>query len=84
MCSPFHAAVGILTTRMFLNVRKAANRTSFASGAERNVPEVISDSPFPDNVASWIVAQNSQLPSSLDRPHQDCIAMEHRGVTNQA
>ncbi|KAJ3867837.1 hypothetical protein EV359DRAFT_78241 [Lentinula novae-zelandiae] len=81
---PFHAAVGILTTRMFLNVRKAANRTSFASGAERNVPEVISDSPFPDNVASWIVAQNSQLPSSLDRPHQDCFAMEHRGVTNHA
>ncbi|KAJ3717230.1 hypothetical protein DFJ43DRAFT_800311 [Lentinula guzmanii] len=83
---PFHAAVGILTTRMILNVRKAASRTSFISGAERDIPVITRDLPFPDTIpdtiASWIVAQNSQLPSSFDHLDHDEFPLGSRGVTN--
>ncbi|KAJ3739832.1 hypothetical protein DFH05DRAFT_502435 [Lentinula detonsa] len=83
---PFHAAVGILTTRMILNVRKAANRTSFVSGAERDILVITRDLPFPDTIpdtiASWIVAQNSQFPSSFDCLDHDEFPLGSRGVTN--
>ncbi|KAJ4490991.1 hypothetical protein J3R30DRAFT_165340 [Lentinula aciculospora] len=64
---PFHAAVGILTTRMMLNVHKAANKTAFMSRFEGEVPGTRTNPPFPKSGTSgtsWNVAQNSLLTSS--------------------
>ncbi|KAJ3837054.1 hypothetical protein EV361DRAFT_908158 [Lentinula raphanica] len=73
--APFHAAVGILTTRMILNVRKAASRTSYISRRERDLPVLSRDPVYPDTIpdsmASWMVAQNSRLPSSYDHLDDD-------------
>ncbi|KAJ3984371.1 hypothetical protein F5890DRAFT_1411773 [Lentinula detonsa] len=60
---PFHAAVGILTTRMMLNVQKAAGRTAFISGLEEEFPEERSRPPLAVG-ESWNVARNTQLTSS--------------------
>ncbi|KIK66380.1 hypothetical protein GYMLUDRAFT_257732 [Collybiopsis luxurians FD-317 M1] len=48
-CRPFHAAVGILTTRMVLNIRKAATRTTFWSSFA--LPRIVSTESSPSPVA---------------------------------
>lgn len=59
--SPFHAAVGMLTTRMMLNVHKAANKTTFISGSEVELPTTTNLLPSAGGASGWNVAQNSQL-----------------------
>ncbi|KAF8828473.1 hypothetical protein HHX47_DHR3000381 [Lentinula edodes] len=59
---PFHAAVGMLTTRMMLNVHKAANKTTFISGSEVELPATTTNLlPSAGGASGWNVAQNSQL-----------------------
>ncbi|KAJ3847513.1 hypothetical protein EV368DRAFT_51061, partial [Lentinula lateritia] len=60
--SPFHAAVGMLTTRMMLNVHKAANKTTFISRSEVELPATTTNLlPSAGGASGWNVAQNSQL-----------------------
>ncbi|KAJ3710165.1 hypothetical protein C8R42DRAFT_381715 [Lentinula raphanica] len=62
---PFHAAVGILTTRMMINVQKAASKTSFISGLGTSEVAGAANPPtFRSVGGSWNVAQNSHLISS--------------------
>ncbi|KAJ3770912.1 hypothetical protein FB446DRAFT_805569 [Lentinula raphanica] len=59
---PFHAAVGILTTRMMINVQKAASKTSFISGLGTSEVAGAANPPtFRSVGGSWNVAQNSHL-----------------------
>ncbi|KAJ4480855.1 hypothetical protein J3R30DRAFT_3700294 [Lentinula aciculospora] len=78
---PFHAAVGILTARMILNVRKAASRTSFVSRVERDASVAATNPRFPDTVANWIVAQNTRFTSSFDRVHEESFPLGNRSFT---
>ncbi|KAJ3860001.1 hypothetical protein EV359DRAFT_67684 [Lentinula novae-zelandiae] len=55
---PFHAAVGMLTTRMMLNVHKAANKTTFISGSEVELPTTSNLLPSAGGASGWNVAQN--------------------------
>ncbi|KAJ3752149.1 hypothetical protein EV360DRAFT_75613 [Lentinula raphanica] len=59
---PFHAAVGILTTRMMINVQKAASKTSFISGLGTSEVAGAANPPtFRSVGGSWNVAQNPHL-----------------------
>lgn len=62
-CSPFHAAVGILTTRMLINIRKATSQNVIQVGGSdvpqtgRRLEKGMPHSSDSQTLGSWRVAE---------------------------
>ncbi|KAL1748664.1 hypothetical protein HDZ31DRAFT_60113 [Schizophyllum fasciatum] len=79
--SPFHAALGVLTTRMMLNTRKASREDVFSSDGTKQLTtsgEMISPS-TEENPLPWTAAEYGSPLSSFDQPRAGCGSLEAMG-----